>query len=46
VCFYGYNYIKSYLKQGRLLGYGYMDEKAGKEYYSTYEDGELLWNLE
>ena len=28
------------------MGYEYGNEKAGKELCSTYEDGDLLWNLE
>jgi hypothetical protein len=38
--------LNSYLKEYRLVGYEYVNEKAGKEWCSTYETGDFLWNLE
>ena len=46
MCFHEYNYTKSFLKENRIVGYEYVNEKARKEWWSTYEDGDLLWNLE
>jgi hypothetical protein len=34
------------LKEYRLVGYEYVKEKVGKEWWSTYEYGDLLLNLE
>jgi len=37
---------KSCLKEKRIVGYEYVNEKARKECWNTIEDGDLLWNLE
>jgi hypothetical protein len=34
------------LKENRVVGYEYVNEKARKEWWGTYEDGEIMWNLE
>jgi len=46
VCFHEYNYTKIAFQQNRVLDYEYVNEKARKEWWSTYEDGDILWNLE
>jgi len=38
--------LKSCLKENRIVGYEYVNVKPRKECWNTYEDGELLWNLE
>ena len=38
--------LKSSFQENRLVGYEYRNEKARKEWCSTYGDGEPLWNLE
>jgi hypothetical protein len=38
--------LKPSLKEYRLVGYEYVNEKAGKEWCSTYEVGDLMCNLE
>jgi hypothetical protein len=37
---------KSFLKKKSVFGYEYMNEKARKECWIAYEDGDLLWNIE
>ena len=38
--------LKSSFQDNRVVGYEYVNEKARKEWWSTYEDGDILWNLE
>jgi hypothetical protein len=37
---------KSSFQNNRVVRYEYVNEKARKESWSTYGDGDLLWNLE
>jgi hypothetical protein len=30
----------------RFVGYEYVNDKPGKEWWSKYEFGDILWNLE
>jgi len=36
----------SSFKETCVVGYEYVNEKARKEWWSTYDFGESLWNLE
>jgi len=38
--------LKSSFQEIRVVGYEYVNEKARKEWLSTYEDEDILWNLE
>jgi len=38
--------LKSSFQEIAVLGYEYVNEKASKEWWSTYEDGDILWNFE
>ena len=38
--------LKASFQENRVLGYEYANEKARKEWWSAYEDRDLLWNLE
>ena len=38
--------LKSSFQENRVLGYEYANEEARREWWSTYEDGDFLWNLE
>jgi len=37
--------LKSSFQEHWVVGYEYVNEKARKEWLSTYEKGDLLWNL-
>jgi hypothetical protein len=38
--------LKSCLKEIRIVGYEYVNVNTRKEWWNTYEDGDLLWNLD